>query len=72
MSLYTKPLPKYGDLLTINEFQEDVESGSFIDYDGQGDLVKDGMLSDIVIYPSTMDLTLLEHPEATHVMWYNR
>jgi hypothetical protein len=58
------------DVYTVEEFREHVKSGSFIDYDGHGRPVKDGMADrTMIIQPSTVD----EIPEdATHIVWYNR
>lgn len=67
--MYTKPIPSYGDLLTVQEFLDNCESGFFIDYDGHGNPAKDGMLSSQRIYPSERSTI---PSDATHVVWYNR
>lgn len=59
------------DVYTVEEFLQHVESGSFIDYDGFGEPVKDG-LSDpsIVICPSQAKHAI--PADATHIVWFNR
>jgi hypothetical protein len=74
MANYTEEI-KYGDVMTIQEFVEDVEGGMFIDYDGFGHPVKDGLQDpDITIYPSQVQPATigLVFGDATHVCWYNR
>ena len=74
-NLYNRPYrPDLGDLMTIEEFRESVASGLFMDDDGHGYAVKDGMerindwLAD-AIYPSMLDRI----PEdATHIAWYGK
>lgn len=58
------------DVYTVDEFKEHCHVGSFIDYDGHGYPVKDGMADeDVVVKPSRVN----EIPsDATHVVWYNR
>ena len=77
---YNKPIPDYGDLMTVEEFVKCVESGGFIDYDGWGNPAQDPKLlpwlveSDIKmddsinIIPSKMNIPR----DATHIVWYNR
>lgn len=58
------------DVYTVEEFREHVSCWAFVDYDGFGHPVKDG-LSDpsILIKPSRVaDIP----PDATHIVWYNR
>lgn len=68
---YTINLSEYsfGDLMTVEEFKSCVKSGGFIDYDGSGNAVKDGMLDRRDIFPSAVK-TIPE--DATHINWYNR
>lgn len=65
-------LSDYGDLMTIAEFMQAVETGCLIDYDGSGNLVKDGEESNQTIYPSNAKATLYENQWATHVVWFNK
>jgi hypothetical protein len=67
MIKYDTPLD---NLFTVEEFRDDVEDGGFIDYDGSGHPVKDGMMcATFCVLPSEVHLI----PEdATHIQWYNR
>lgn len=60
----------YGDLMTVEEFKANVESGGFIDYDGMGHAVRgDEVDESFYVYPSEVD----KIPEdATHILWFNR
>lgn len=67
-----------GDLMTVKEFKECCECGGFLDYDGMGDLVKDGQivtpkgaegLMPDWIYPSKRN-TIPD--DVTHILWYNK
>jgi len=59
------------DVYTVAEFIQAVESGAFIDYDGYGHPVRDGMSdTSIVICPSTAAEDIPS--DATHVVWFNR
>ncbi len=66
-----------GYLMTVAEFNASCKVGAFIDYDGMGDLVKDG---EIVtpkgaegcpewVKPSTRRAI---PGDVTHILWYNR
>jgi len=60
-----------GDLLEVEDYLEDVKHGGFIDYDGFGYAVRDGMASrELRIYPSDGDRFI--PLDATHIDWYNR
>jgi hypothetical protein len=72
---FCTPIPEYGDVMTLDAFQESVESGAFIDYDGFGHpaIKKDAytlrMDQSMNIYPSEAD----DVPEGTtHIVWFNR
>jgi hypothetical protein len=59
------------DVYTIEEFEEYVDSGAFIDYDGFRYPVKDSLCDpEIIIKPSSFKEILPE--DATHIVWYNR
>jgi len=82
---YTKPVKfsstgNYGDVsddeddeddvYTVEEFKEYVADGMFIDYDGHGYPVKDGLAdATIIIFPSNIKKI---PNDATHIVWYNR
>lgn len=68
--MYTRPLHEYGDLMTVREFIDACQQGGFIDDDGYGYPVKDGMMDpSSPIYPS---LVKRIPTDATHVHWFNR
>ena len=67
--IFDKPLADYGDLMTIAEFLEHVESGLFTDDDGMGSAVKDGLRGEEYIYPSSLDSI---PPDVTHIQWFNK
>jgi hypothetical protein len=64
------PLPNYGDIMTIEDFQQAVRSKSLVDYDGHGHPVIDGKMNPkITIKPSTLYKT----PRGTlHILWFNK
>jgi hypothetical protein len=64
-------LADYGDVMSLKEFIECVESGGFIDYDGFGRYVKDSMESNIRIYPSDVKSGNVRKDFDT-IIWYNR
>lgn len=64
-------LSTFGDVMSIGEFISAVECGGFIDYDGYGLYVKDGMESDITIYPSDHKNGAIRKDFDT-IIWFNR
>ena len=63
---YNRPVPSYGDLMTIEEFNKAVNERYIMDEDdGSGYWVKDGMSCDDEVFSSTQE-------DATHVIWYNK
>ena len=58
------------DVYTVEEFKRLVQGGMFVDYDGFGNPVKDGLADrGNWIKPSRIE----EIPtDATHVVWYNK
>jgi hypothetical protein len=64
-----------GDIFTLDEFEEMVQNGSLIDYDGHGYfcIKNKEMESDIMVTPSTFHfLRPCVSKELTHVIWFNR
>ena len=47
-----EPIPKYGDLMTLDNFIECCQTGGFIDYDGHGYYAMKDKMSDKLILPS--------------------
>ena len=67
-----EPLDDIGDLLTMDEFEEAVREGFFIDYDGFGHPATEATMDgSVLLKPSTFDRSKLD-PQWTHVNWYNR
>ena len=64
-------LPTYGDVMSLDDFIDNVKSGGFIDYDGFGHYVKDELESDIIIYPSDVKHYAIRKDFDT-IVWYNR
>lgn len=64
-------IPKFGDLMSLDDFIESVKSGGFIDYDGYGNYVKDGKMTDIEIYPSDVKNGNIRK-EFDKIVWFNR
>jgi hypothetical protein len=64
-------LPDYGDVMTLEHFIENVKDGGFIDYDGFGNYVKDGKMSNIEIYPSDVKHNMIRKDFDT-IIWFNR
>lgn len=62
-----QPIPEYGDLIEIMQFQTYVKAGAFIPYDG------DGCWATTTEMDDNSDVWASEKPEwATHVVWFNR
>lgn len=64
-------LSDYGDVMSLKEFIKEVKEGSFIDYDGNGNYVKDNKESNIKIYPSDVDHNSIRKDFDT-IIWFNR
>jgi hypothetical protein len=59
------------DVMSIKDFIDCCNDGGFIDYDGFGEYMKDGKLSDITIYPSDVTHNMVRKDFDT-IVWYNR
>lgn len=66
-----KPIPEYGDLMTMEEFLDSVACGALIDYDGHGNYATETEMSDIVVVPSDVRLGRI-NMTFSHVVWFNR
>lgn len=66
-----KPLPDYGDLITIEDFEYAVLHNAFIDYDGYGYYAMKDKMSDVKIWPSKFEEKGRDN-RFTHVVWFNR
>ena len=66
-----KEIPDYGDVMSLEDFLGCVKEGGFIDYDGYGHYAKDGMMSDVCIFPSDVKHGSIRK-EFDTVVWFNR
>jgi hypothetical protein len=66
-----EPLPDYGDLFTLKEFEQDCKSGMLIDYDGTGYYAFKDEMSDKPANPSYFKAGDIDR-DFTHVMWFNK
>lgn len=64
-------IPTYGTLMSLNEFVDCCKSGGFIDYDGSGNYVKNGQMSNITILPSDVKLNMVRK-DFDQIIWFNR
>lgn len=64
-------IPDYGNVFSMEDFVENCLSGGFIDYDGNGNYVRDGKMSNINVSPS--DITSGRYrKDFDSVIWFNR
>jgi len=63
--------PRLGDLMTLDEFINDVESGMFIDYDGFGCYATMDEETKIMVRPSDLKRGLIKK-EYPLIVWFNR
>jgi hypothetical protein len=69
---YNEPLPKVGDLFTIEEWISDVKNELLIDYDGYGHYATETMMDrSVIVRPSDVKRGNIDK-SATHIMWFNR
>jgi hypothetical protein len=77
--VYEKPVPEHCDLMTVAEYLTAVDCRGFVDTDGMGSPVKDGMIGrwahrqpgdwDYISPSGGRDAIPLE---ATHIAWFNK
>ena len=68
---YKEELPNYGDVMTLKEFVANCKCGGFIDYDGSGNYMKDGKISNITILPSDVKYGMVRK-DFDQIIWFNR
>lgn len=68
-----RPIPTYGDLMTIGDWIDAVHQGYFIDYDGVGSYSDGEFVYDNVrrVYPSDVIKNRIL-TKFSHIVWYNR
>ncbi len=59
------------NVMSLEEFIENVKDGGFIDYDGSGNYMRDGRESNITIYPSDVEHGSIRK-DFDQIAWYNR
>lgn len=64
-------IPSYGQRMSLKSFIANVKCGGFIDYDGYGNYVKDGKMTDITIYPSDVKINCVRK-DFDEIIWFNR
>lgn len=64
-------ISEYGDLMSLSSFIEATKDGFFTDYDGSGNYIKDGKMSNISIYPSDIKYNAIRK-DFTKIIWFNR
>jgi len=59
------------DVMSLKDFIGCVKCGGFIDYDGSGNYVRDGKISNISIYPSDVKHKAIRKDFDT-IIWFNK
>jgi len=67
-----EPLPDYGELFSIDEFNRALRAGLFNNYDGHGYYATKTHMSTVYIAPSKFSIATARLMNATHVMWFNK
>ena len=67
-----KPIPDYGDLMTLAEFKENCLNKYITDQDGSADWATATEISDIPAYCSDAWRMFKHTGEFTHVVWFNK
>jgi len=66
-----EPIPSYGDVMSLEDFKEDVKAGNFTDDDGSGNYARGNQMSDVSIYPSDVDEDMVRN-DFDKVVWFNK
>lgn len=68
-----KPMPKYGDLIPIQDFYIQVQDGDFTDDDGYGYYATEFGMTWIKVRPYDFTFNMPVLAESfTHVAWFNK
>lgn len=68
----SEPNPKYGDLFSVKEFMEMCKNGSVVASDGTGYHSTAKFKSKQVAKLSKLAEHINEHPEFSHIIWFNK
>jgi hypothetical protein len=71
MSYELSDIPKYGNVMSLNNFISSVKCGGYIDYDGSGNYIKDDKMTNITIYASDVNHNSIRK-EFDKIIWFNR
>jgi len=63
-----RPIPDYGDYMTIEKCASYIDDGFFTDYDGSGNYATATEMSEESFTPTTF----IPKEKYTHVVWFNR
>jgi len=66
------PIPTFGDKMMVKMFKDAVQCGGFVDSDGHGVMATENEMSNVEVLPSTISSVSKQHPEFTHVIWFNK
>lgn len=66
-----KDIPKYGDVMTLEDFVEICQDGGFIDYDGYGKYCTEDKMTDITIIPSDV-MSGNYRKDFKKIIWFNK
>lgn len=66
-----KPLPAYGDLMTLSDFVEECNFNNLLDCDGSGRYAFKDQISNREAVPSDVVNGIIDL-RFTHVMWFNK
>ena len=66
-----KPIPDYGDHMTLEQFVLCVEQHSFIDNDGSGYYATATEMTRLEAIPSNITKGMI-NKEFSHVVWFNK
>lgn len=66
-----RPIPNYGELITLKEFIRYAKNFCLIDSDGHGYYANGGEMSDELVQPSDMMIGKINR-KWSHVVWFNK
>jgi hypothetical protein len=66
-----KPIPAYGDHMSIEEFKESCDDGTFTEDDGGGYYATENEISGIEVLQSLIRVGIIDKAW-THVVWFNK
>jgi hypothetical protein len=70
-SYQTEDIPKYGEVMSVEEFLSKVKTGWFIDYDGYGLYIEGDKMTDIVVFPSDYGYDKIRS-DFDKIIWFNK